>query len=195
MLRGNLAADLALNRRSRSAATRRFSFEPIRLASLPLADLGCESGSCLVRGESILPFSPRAWPQGQCAWASRQSAPPEPMLADVVCGSDFCFVAAIWRPTWFSIVARVALLRVAPLSGQFDLPACRSLTWAAKVAFVEYCSIAISVKRILHGPGNLPGPFCLPGRQLRLLKDAPKPVAQPCGRFFAIMGQFSGEKI
>lgn len=49
MLRGNLAADLVLNRRSRSAATRRFSFEPIRLASLPLADLGCESGSCLVR--------------------------------------------------------------------------------------------------------------------------------------------------
>ena len=35
MLRGNLAADLVLNRRSRSAATRRFSFEPIRLASLP----------------------------------------------------------------------------------------------------------------------------------------------------------------
>jgi hypothetical protein len=48
MLRGNLAADLALNRRSRSAATRRFSFEPIRLASLPLADLGCESGICRV---------------------------------------------------------------------------------------------------------------------------------------------------
>ena len=193
MLRGNLAADLALNRRSRSAATRRFSFEPIRLASLPLADLGCESGSCLVRGESILPFSPRVWPQGQCAWASRQSAPPEPMLADVACGSDFCFAAAIRvRP---SIVARVALLRVASLSSQFDSPACRSLTWAAKVAFVEYCSIAISVKRILYGPGNLPGPFCLPGRQLRLLKDASKPVAQPCGRFFAIMGQFSGEKI
>ena len=105
MLRGNLAADLALNRRSRSAAMRRFSFEPIRLAGLPLADLGCESG------------------------------------------------------------------------------------------IVEYCLIAISVKRILYGPGNLPGPFCLPGRQLRLLKDASKPVAQPCGRFFAIMGQFSGEKI
>lgn len=35
MLRGNLAADLTLNHRSRSAATRRFSFEPIRLASLP----------------------------------------------------------------------------------------------------------------------------------------------------------------
>ena len=193
MLRGNLAADLALNRRSRSAATRRFSFEPIRLASLPLADLCCESGSCLVRGESILPFGPRAWPQGQCARASRQSAPPEPMLADVACGSDFCFAAAIHaRP---SIVARVALLRVASLSNQFDSPACRSLTWAAKVAFVECCSIAISVKRILHGPGNLPGPFCLPGRQLRLLKDASKPVAQPRGRFFAIMGQFSGEKI
>ncbi|WP_288482610.1 hypothetical protein [uncultured Slackia sp.] len=48
MLRGNLAADLVFNRRSRSAATRRFSFEPIRLASLPLADLGCESGICLV---------------------------------------------------------------------------------------------------------------------------------------------------
>lgn len=102
MLRGNLAADLVLNRRSRSAATRRFSFEPIRLASLPFADLGCDA---------------------------------------------------------------------------------------------EYCSIAISVKRILYGPGNLPGPFCLPGRQLRLLKDASKPVAQPRGRFFAIMGQFSGEKI
>ena len=193
MLRGNLAADLVLNRRSRSAATRRSSFEPIRLASLPLADLGCESGSCLVRGESILPFSPRAWPQGQCAWASRQSAPPEPMLADVACESDFCFAAAI--RVRLSIVARVALLRVASLSSQFDSPACRSLTWAAKVAFVEYCSIAISVKRILYGPGNLPGPFCLPGRQLRLLKDASKPVAQPCGRFFAIMGQFSGEKI
>ncbi len=193
MLRGNLAADLVLNRRSRSAATRRFSFEPIRLASLPLADLGCESGSCLVWGESILPFSPRAWLQGRCAWASRQSAPPEPMLADVACGSDFCFAAAIRaRP---SIVARVALLRVASLSNQFDSPACRSLTWAARVAFVEYCSIAISVKRILYGPGNLPGPFCLPGRQLRLLKDASKPVAQPRGRFFAIMGQFSGEKI
>lgn len=96
MLRGNLAADLALNRRSRSAATRRFSL---------------------------------------------------------------------------------------------------SLTWAAKVTFVEYRSIAISVKRILYGPGNLPGPFCFPGRQLRLLKDASKPVAQPRGRFFAIMGQFSGEKI
>lgn len=127
MLRGNLAADLVLNRRSRSAATRRFSFEPIRLASLPLADLGCESGSCLVRGESILPFSPRAWPQGQCAWASRQSAPPEPMLADVACGSDFCFAAAIRaRP---SIVARVALLRVyqvlLPLiTGVFLLPSC-----------------------------------------------------------------------
>ena len=193
MLRGNLAADLALNRRSRSAATRRFSFEPIRLASLPLADLGCESGSCLVRGESILPFSPRAWPQGQCAWASRQSAPPERMLADVACGSEFCFAAAI--RVRLSIVARVALLRVASLSSQFDSPICRSLTWAAKVAFVEYCSIAISVKRILYGPGNLPGPFCLPGRQLRLLKDASKPVAQPCGRFFAIMGPFSGEKI
>ena len=193
MLRGNLAADLALNRRSRSAATRRSSFEPIRLASLSLADLGCESGSCLVRGESMLPFSPRAWPQGQCAWASRQSAPPEPMLADVVCGSDFCFAAAI--RVRLSIVARVALLRVASLSGQFDSPAYRSLTWAAKVAFVECCSIAISVKRILYGPGNLPGPFCLPGRQLRLLKDASKPVAQPCSRFFAIMGQFSGEKI
>ena len=134
----------------------------------------------------ILPFSPRAWPQGQCAWASRQSAPPEPMLADVACGSEFCFAAAIRAR--LSIVARVALLRVAPLSSQFDSPACRSLTWAAKVAFVEYCSIAISVKRILHGPGNLPGPFCLPGRQLRLLKDASKPVAQPRGRFFAIMG-------
>ena len=48
MLRGNLAADLVLNRRSRSAATRHFSFEPIRLASLPLADLGCESGICRV---------------------------------------------------------------------------------------------------------------------------------------------------
>ena len=193
MLRGNLAADLALNRRSRSAATRRFSFEPIRLASLPLADLGCESGSCLVWGESILPFSPRTWPQGQCAWASRQSAPPERMLADVACGSEFCFAAAI--RVRLSIVARVALLRVASLSSQFDSPACRSLTWAAKVAFVEYCSIAISVKRILYGPENLPGPFCLPGRQLRLLKDASKPVAQPCGRFFAIMGPFSGEKI
>ena len=193
MLRGNLAADLVLNRRSRSAATRRFSFEPIRLASLPLADLGCESDSCLVRGESILPFSPRAWPQGQCAWASRQSAPPEPMLADVACGSEFCFAAAIRAR--LSIVARVALLRVASLSSQFDSPACRSLIRAAKVAFVEYCSIAISVKRILYGLGNLPGPFCLPGRQLRLLKDASKPVAQPCGRFFAIMGQFSGEKI
>ena len=193
MLRGNLAADLVLNRRSRSAATRRFSFEPIRLASLSLADLGCESDSCLVRGESILPFSPRAWPQGRGAWASRQSAPPEPMLADVACGSDFYFAAAI--RVRLSIVARVALLRVASLSSQFDSPACRSLTWAAKVAFVEYCSIAISVKRILHGPGNLSGPFCLPGRQLRLLKDASKPVAQPRGRFFAIMGQFSGEKI
>lgn len=132
--------------------------------------------AALGSGESILPFSPRAWPQGQCAWASRQSAPPEPMLADVACGSDFCFAAAIHaRP---SIVARVALLRVASLSSQFDSPACRSLTWAAKVAFVEYCSIAISVKRILYGPGNLPGPFCLPGRQLRLFKDASKPVAQ-----------------
>lgn len=141
----------------------------------------------------ILPFSPRAWPQGQCAWASRQSAPPEPMLADVACGSDFYFAAAIRAR--LSIVARVALLRVASLSSQFDSPACRSLTWAAKVALVEYCSIAISMKRILYGPGNLPGPFCLPGRQLRLLKDASKPVAQPCGRFFAIMGQFSGEKI
>ena len=48
MLRGNLAADLVLNRRSRSAATRRFSSEPIRIASLPLADLGCESGICQV---------------------------------------------------------------------------------------------------------------------------------------------------
>ena len=127
MLRGNLAADLALNRRSRSAATRRFSFEPIRLASLPLADLGCESGSCLVRGESILPFSPRAWPQGQCAWASRQSAPPEPMLADVACGSDFCFAAAI--RVRLSIVARVALLRVYQvlfplITGVFLLPSC-----------------------------------------------------------------------
>ena len=28
-----------------------------------------------------------------------------------------------------------------------------------------------------------------------LLKDASKPVAQPRGRFFAIMGQFSGEKL
>ena len=139
-----------------------------------------------------MPFSPRAWPQGQCAWASRQSAPPEPMLADVACGSDFCFAAAIRAQP--SIVARVALLRVASLSSQFDSPACRLLTWAAKVAFVEYCSIAISVKRILYGPGNLSGPFCLPGRQLRLLKDVSKPVAQPCGRFFAIMGRFSGEK-
>ena len=69
--------------RSRSAAARRSSFVPIRLASLPLADLGCESGSCLVRSENVLLFSPRAWSQGQCAWASRQSAPPEPMLADV----------------------------------------------------------------------------------------------------------------
>lgn len=83
MLRGNLAADLVLNRRSRSAATRRSSFGPIRLASLPLADLGCESGSCLVWGGNVLTFSARAWPQGQCAWASRQSAPPEPTLADV----------------------------------------------------------------------------------------------------------------
>ncbi len=126
-------------------------------------------------------------------WASRQSAPPEPMLADVACGSDFCFAAAI--RVRLSIVARVALLRVASLSSQFDSPACRSLTWAAKVTFVEHCSIAISVKRILYGPGNLPGPFCFPGRQLRLLKDASKPVAQPCGPVFCYHGAVFWEKI
>ena len=52
-----------------------------------------------------------------------------------------------------------------------------------------------SAERRKYGLGNLPGPFCLPGRQLCLLKDASKPVAQPRGRFFAIMGQFSGEKL
>ena len=105
MLRGNLTADLALNRRSRSAATRRFSFEPIRLAGLPLADLGCESGICRV----LLDRDQR---ETDFAWTSESS-------------------------------------------------------WS----------------------------ICFPGRQLRLLKDASKPVAQPRGRFFAIMGQFSGEKI
>lgn len=153
----------------------------------PTADAALGSGGHLAIQPSRMAARPK------CAWASRQSAPPEPMLADVACGSEFCFAAAIRAR--LSIVVRVALLRVASLSSQFDSPACRSLTWAVKVAFVEYCSIAISVKRILYGPGNLPGPFCLPGRQLRLLKDASKPVAQPCGRFFAIMGQFSGEKI
>lgn len=126
-----------------------------------------------------------------------------------------------------------------PLSGQFDSPDYRSLTWAAKADFVwfgaeaschsvlahgrkanalglqgnllrrnpcsltllakaaavEYGSIAFDVNSILYGLGNLPGPFCLPGRQLRLLKDTSKPAAQPRGRFFAIMGQFSGEKL
>ena len=149
MLRGNLAADLVLNRRSRSAATRRFSFEPIRLASLPLADLGCESGSCLVRGESILPFSPRAWPQGQCAWASRQSAPPESMLADVACGSDFCFAAAIRAR--LSIVARVTLLRVASLSSQFDSPACRrSGSWSAASSSCPRLAFERCVKTLLR---------------------------------------------
>ena len=70
-----------------------------------------------------------------------------------------------------------------------------SLTLLAKVAAAEHGSIAFDVNPILYGPGNLPGPFCLPARQLRLLKDASKPVAQPRGRFFAIMGQFSGEKL
>lgn len=71
----------------------------------------------------------------------------------------------------------------------------RSLTLPAKAAAVERGSIAFDMNPILYGLGNLPGPFCLPGRQLLLLKDASKPVAQPRGRFFAIMGQFSGEKI
>ena len=97
----------------------------------------------------ILPFSPRAWPQGQCAWASRQSAPPEPMLADVACGSDFYFAAAIRAR--LSIVARVALLRVASLSSQFDSPACRSLTWAVKVALVWSGAKASCHSALAHG--------------------------------------------
>ena len=138
-----------LNRRSRSAATRRSSFGPIRLAGLPLADLGCESGFCLVRGVNILPFSPRAWPQGQCAWASRQSAPPDPC----------------------------------------------SLTWAAKAALVEYDLVALDAKPILYGPGSIPRSICLPRWRFRLSNGVPKPAARSRGRFFAIMGQFSGEKI
>ena len=63
------------------------------------------------------------------------------------------------------------------------------------LAAVEYGSITFDVRSIWYGPGNLLGPFCLPARQLCLLKDASKPVARPRGRFFAIMGQFSGEKL
>ena len=44
---------VALNRRSRSAATRRFSFGPIRLASLPLAGVAGKIGGHRARSDRV----------------------------------------------------------------------------------------------------------------------------------------------